>query len=289
MAAQSWGPMDMGLGDAGDLPKPDFSNDQSSALISVPGEGAVEDEMAAINAAPVRPQKFLNSNEVAAQRPMQPMVLMNNGEGATFDAPSGPLAAAQYSSMAQSPTAPQVSKVATKVVEEYDSGPDDEQVAQEDDQYRTTKMTEAQSREVEDRQQTGDVEHVVPTVHPTAKIQIRKLKLATAAQKVSKAVVKEAEVAEQAPGNDKMLGQCMAFANWVKSQGSTGPDLVRIWGGTCMPAVMAGDAPPAYGNMCTALKTAVSKFAVAPWAPADMCQAVLQVFKESGVGASPLR
>lgn len=289
MAAQS--PMDMGLGDSGDLPKPDFSNDQSSALISVPGEGAVEDEMVAINAAPARPQKFLNSNEVAAQRPMQPMVLMNNGEGATFDAGSAEavVAAAQSSTMAQSPTAPQVPKVTTKVVDEYDSGPDDEQVAQEDDQYRTTKMTEAQSREVVYRQETGDVEHVVPTVHPKAKINIRKLKLATAAQKVSKAVVKEAEVAEQAPGNDKMLGQCMAFANWVKSQGSTGPDLVRIWGGTCMPAVMAGDAPPAYGNMCTALKTAVSKFAVAPWAPADMCQAVLQVFKESGVGASPLR
>jgi len=282
--------MDMGLGDSGDLPKPEASNSESPSLISVPGEGAVVDEMVAINNAPASPQKFLNSNEVAAQRSMQPMVLLNNGEGATFDAGSAePVAAAQSPTVVQSPTAPQVPKATAKVVEEYDSGPDDEQVAQEDDQYRTTKMTEAQSREVVDRQQTGDVEQVVPTVHPQAKISIRKLKLATAAQKVSKAVVKEAEVAEQAPGNDKMMGQCMAFANWVKSQGSTGPDLVRIWGGTCMPAVMAGDAGPAYGNMCTALKTAVSKFAVAPWAPADMRQAVLQVFKESGVGATPLR
>jgi len=248
-------------------------------MISVPGEDAIEDEMVALQRpTPVRPQpQFLS--------PKQPIALLNAQSqglpaGATLDSYTGAVIAPM-----RSPTAPQV-PAQTKVLEEYD---ETEEEGDNDDDYRTTKMVETKTAEELERQQRGDVEHVKPVEHKRPKIVVRKLKVALATQQVSKTAAKAVEVAEQAPGNDKMMGQCMAFAGWVKSQGSTGPDLVRIWKGTCMPAVMAGDAPPAYGNMCNALGTAVQKFAVRPWAPADMCQAVLQVFKESGVGGSPLR
>jgi len=248
-------------------------------MISVPGEDAIEDEMVALQRpTPVRPQpQFLS--------PKQPIALLNAQSqglpaGATLDSYTGAVIAPM-----RSPTAPQV-PAQTKVLEEYD---ETAEVDDNDDDYRTTKMVETKTAEELERQQRGDVEHVKPVEHKRPKIVVRKLKVALATQQVTKTAAKAVEAVEQAPGNDKMMGQCMAFAGWVKSQGSTGPDLVRIWKGTCMPAVMAGDAPPAYGNMCNALGTAVQKFAVRPWAPADMCQAVLQVFKESGVGGSPLR
>merc|ERR1719408_580961 len=170
-----------------------------------------------------------------------------------------------------------------KVVEEYDVSEDEE-----DNDYRTTKTEEMKTKEEVERQARGDVENVKPEQLQKPRSLVRKLKLTAAVQQQSRVAAKTAAVEEQAPGNDKMMAQCMTFAGWVKSQGSTGPDLVRIWKGTCMPGVLAGDAPPAYGNMCNALGTAVSKFAVRPFEPAELCQAVLAVFKESGVGATPL-
>lgn len=284
--------MDLGLGSAGDLAPPSYA-DESSDTINVPGEGAVEDEMAALQR-PIppqfpRPQQFLAS--APPVKPKASLALLNAQSkgmlaGASFDAgdEEEPMAQAPAAPAAQSKTAPQVPK-ATKVLEEYDVSSDDDD--QDDD--RTVKMKETATREELDRQQRGDVERIKPAQPKhAAKIVVRRPTLLAASQQVAKAAVKEVAVAEQAPGNDKMMKQCMAFAGWVKGQGSTGPDLVRIWKGTCMPAVMAGTASPAYGNMCNALGTAVSKFAVRPWAPSDMCQAVLQVFKESGVGASPL-
>merc|ERR1719408_278974 len=171
-----------------------------------------------------------------------------------------------------------------KVVEEYDVSEDEE-----DNDYRTTKTEEMKTKEEVERQARGDVENVKPEQLQKPRSLVRKLKLTAAVQQQSRVAAKTAAVEEQAPGGDKMMAQCMTFAGWVKSQGSTGPDLVRIWKGTCMPAVMAGNAPPAYSNMCNALGTAVSKFAVKPWAPADLCNAVLQVFRESGVGSTPMR
>lgn len=228
-----------------------------------------------------RSQPFLSSSP---PKPLQPMAALTLKQaqsrgllsGASFDSgvdESVPVAAASV---------PAAHKV--KVVEEYDVSGDEQP---EDDDYRTTKTEESKTREEVDRQSRGDVENVKPVVKPQP--LVRKLRLTAAVQQQVKVVAKVAAAAEeQAPGGDKMLAQCMTFAGWVKGQGSTGPDLVRIWKGTCMPAVLAGTAPPAYGNMCNALGTAVSKFAVRPWAPADLCQAVMAVFKESGVGATPL-
>jgi hypothetical protein len=256
--------MNLGLGADGDLPLPGEGSSETNTMISVPGEGTIEDEMVALqHPTPPRPLTLLSSSAPKPLEPLKPLVAL--------------VKKAQVSSGAAAQK--------SKVLDEYDVDSEDE----EDDDYRTTKMEESKTKEEIIREQRGDVEHITPVERkPVPLIRQRQLKLATAAQQVSKVAVKEVAVAEQAPGNDKMMGQCMAFAGWVKSQGSTGPDLVRIWKGTCMPGVMSGDAPPQYGNMCNALGTAVSKFAVRPWEPADLCHAVLQVFKESGVGATPL-
>lgn len=176
-----------------------------------------------------------------------------------------------------------------KAVDEYDVQSDDED---DDDDYRTTKVVETSTKEELERQAAGDVEHVQQT-HVKRPPLLRKLKVAAAVEeraevKVNDAGAKAAAVVQAPPGNGKMMAQCMAFASWVKGQGTTGPDLVRIWKGTCMPAVMAGSAPPNFNNMCNALGAAVGKFAVKPWSPPEICQAVIHIFQESGVGSTPL-
>jgi len=277
--------MDLGLGAEGDLPLPSANSD-SSDMISVPGEGTVVDEMVALQQPPPVAQQPRRSQPLLSTRP-KPVMALAKVQSMAGASPESGFAPGSFADTPQTVPQPPV-PTKEKVVEEYDVDSDDE-----DDDYRTTKMTETKTREELEREQRGDVEHVKPVEQKKPKPLIRRLKLAAEAQQTSKVSVKEekteVDVAEQAPGDDKMMGQCMAFASWVKGQGSTGPDLVRIWKGTCMPSVMAGDAPPAYGNMCNALGTAVSKFAVKPWAPAEMCQAVLAVFRESGVGATPLR
>lgn len=285
--AGKWGPLDLGLGSAGDLAPPSFDS-ESSDQITVPGEGVVEDEMAALQKPTPARQTFLAAAPHTPVQSKTSLALLNAQSkgmlaGASFDAGEDEEPEVQPK-VVQSATAPQVPKT-TKVVEEYDVSADEDE---QSDDYRTTQMKETATQEELARVQRGDVEHVKPAEHKKPKLVIRRQNLLTASQSVAKAAVKQVAAVEQAPGHEKMLNQCMAFAGWVKSQGSTGPDLVRIWKGTCMPAVMSGKAPPAYGNMCNALGTAVQKFAVRPWGPAEMCQAVLQVFKESGVGASPL-
>jgi len=284
--ASHFGPMDLGLGADGDLPALGQNGESSSGTESILGEGVVGgDEMLDLRKAPpmalrqvVRPQPFLSK----AAKPLALTKVQEKGllVGASLDSGSSPIESTpqQIPSVPAAPT--------PKVVEEYDVVDDDNE---DDDDYRTVKMDETKTREELDRVQRGDVEHVKPAEHKKKPMLIKRRSVTS--QQQSKAAVHEVavEAAEQAPGSDKMMGQCMAFASWVKGQGSTGPDLVRIWKGTCMPAVMAGNAPPAYSNMCNALGTAVSKFAVRPWSPTELCQAVLAVFKESGVGATPLR
>lgn len=282
-SAAKWpGMMDLGLGSAGDLP---VASSESSDMISVPGEGMIVDEMVALqkpdNLFPrsqAPSQQFLSSN---APKPVKPLAALATAQsqglmsGASLDARSAEASSSSAASMATSGN--------EKVVEEYDVSDDDDQ----NDDYRTTKSEEVKTREELTRSARGDVENVKPAPRKKAPVVLKR-RLQAAMQQKSKVVAKQAVAVEQDAGADKMMAQCMTFAGWVKGQGSTGPDLVRIWKGTCMPAVMAGTAPPAYGNMCNALGTAVSKFAVRPWAPADLCQAVLAVFKESGVGATPM-
>lgn len=263
-----WWPMDLGLGSSGDMAAAEAEKSAAAAAadafsVDVPGEGSVhEDEMVSLQQEP-KPMPIYHPP--AAQAPLRPLMSL---------------------ARSKSVVAPKPPPKSQKVVEEFDVDESDDSAESEaEDDARTEKMVETKTKEEMDRERKGDVEHVKP------KPKKKRLRIPTPEHKVNLAsqhvAVKHAEEEEQAPGAGKQMAKCMAFANWVKSQGSTGPDFVRIWKGTCMPGVMAG-APPAYGNMCNALGTAVSKFAVGPWDPSAVCQAVIAVFAESGVGASPL-
>lgn len=280
-AANSWGPFDLGLGSAGDLPSPQAD---TSDMIAVPGEGMVMDEMVALKRPdPWNQHSTQRSQVFLSAKPQKPLAALATAQSQGFF--SGDSLASASVEAASVPAAPVPAAQKGKVMEEYDVSGDEG----EDDDYRTTKTEEMKTKEEVERQARGDVENVKPEQLQKPRPLVRKLKLAAAVQQQSQVVAKTAAtVEEQQPGGGKMMAQCMTFAGWVKSQGSTGPDLVRIWKGTCMPGVLAGNAPPAYGNMCNALGTAVSKFAVRPFNPAELCQAVLAVFKESGVGATPL-
>jgi len=277
--------MDLGFGSAGDLAS---IQTQAPGTINIPGEGIMQDEMVALQQhdpvvnrppdAPQRSTQFLSSG-------------LQNSQGASAKRLAA-LAKAQTLTGRTNVDAMSTLSVAAaarnsdKVVEEFDSTEEDEEEA---DDYRTVKGEESKTAEDISRQARGDVEKAKPTLRRKPRIVVRrKVKLNAAVQQQATVAAHSAVAQEQAPGNDKMMAQCMTFAGWVKGQGSTGPDLVRIWKGTCMPSVTAGTAPPNYVNMCNALGTAVSKFAVRPWAPADLCQAVMAVFHESGVGATPL-
>lgn len=88
---------------------------------------------------------------------------------------------------------------------------------------------------------------------------------------------------------ERMRSQCINFASWVKNQGGDGNEVVRLFRGTCAPAVVAGVATNEYASMCDTMTGAVTKFAKDPnWSPVSVCQAVLRTFRESGVGSSPL-
>ena len=95
--------------------------------------------------------------------------------------------------------------------------------------------------------------------------------------------------AHMQPGNDRMMEQCMSFANYMKAQQVDGTEFVRMWGGTCDPAIQAGVASPQFIQMCSALKGAVSGFiTLRSWPPDRVCQEVVRVMVEAGVGMSPL-
>eukprot|EP00927_Polykrikos_kofoidii_P080453 TRINITY_DN77304_c0_g1_i1.p1 TRINITY_DN77304_c0_g1~~TRINITY_DN77304_c0_g1_i1.p1 ORF type:complete len:340 (-),score=39.91 TRINITY_DN77304_c0_g1_i1:110-1129(-) len=86
----------------------------------------------------------------------------------------------------------------------------------------------------------------------------------------------------------RMQAQCLSFASWLKQQKAQGTVFVHLWKTTCSPAVIAG-AVPQYSQMCVALGGAVQPFANQPdWNENAVCQAVLGVFRASGVGVSPV-
>jgi len=86
----------------------------------------------------------------------------------------------------------------------------------------------------------------------------------------------------------RMHRQCLEFAAWVKVQATQTKDVVRLWKGTCTPAIKAGGASAQYISMCENLGGALSKFAEDPnWTPEAACKVVLTTFRESGVGSSP--
>lgn len=87
----------------------------------------------------------------------------------------------------------------------------------------------------------------------------------------------------------QQMAQCLKFAAWAKAQQLKGEELVQTWKGTCLPAVQVGMANRKYAIMCEALGQAVQDFSSKPdWAPEAACKVVVKVFRESGIGMSPV-
>jgi len=88
----------------------------------------------------------------------------------------------------------------------------------------------------------------------------------------------------------RMKDQCVAYTNFLKAaQGPVappmGPKILQMMKGTCDGAIRAGEASSQYTLMCNSLGSAVEPFLVSPatdWG--GICDAVLKVFTESGVG-----
>lgn len=304
-----WSPMDLGLGEAGDLSSLRASFNSLGAETTVPGEGGqmIEDEMLALQQQQQQPRAVQQSQAASEPRvavpaqappmwrkPTQPLSALAKAQaqglmvGADFDSDVSDDDVSAFVKP-EAATTPAVAKNSSNV-EEYDEVNDEDDT--DADESRTVPMNETGTREEMQRVRKGDVEHLKspPKRRQYLVKRVRKLVAAQQQAKESKGAIKEVAAAVQAPpsGKDKMMNQCLAFAAWVKGQGSTGPDFVRIWKGTCLPTVMSGSSSPQYSNMCNALGTAVGKFALKPWTPPQICQAVVQVFGESGVGASPL-
>jgi hypothetical protein len=141
------------------------------------------------------------------------------------------------------------------------------------------------------REKSGDVSPL-PRPQQAQQPPRRQLQLLRKGGRVTHkaAVHVEQTVATQLPpkGPVQRHGVCLNFAQWVKGQNVQGPAFVHIWKSTCQPAISAGSATETYEAMCAALGGAVQKFADQDWQPNDVCESILQVFHESGVGASPL-
>lgn len=75
--------------------------------------------------------------------------------------------------------------------------------------------------------------------------------------------------------------QCLRFARFVKSQGVTGQELVRVWTGTCTPSVRSGLATQRYKLMCSSLAGVVEPFgAQLDYSIDKLCSDVLAVFHD---------
>eukprot|EP00418_Pyrodinium_bahamense_P018728 CAMPEP_0179111578 /NCGR_PEP_ID=MMETSP0796-20121207/52119_1 /TAXON_ID=73915 /ORGANISM="Pyrodinium bahamense, Strain pbaha01" /LENGTH=210 /DNA_ID=CAMNT_0020809727 /DNA_START=86 /DNA_END=718 /DNA_ORIENTATION=- len=75
--------------------------------------------------------------------------------------------------------------------------------------------------------------------------------------------------------------QCLHFARYVKAQQVTGAELVRVWKGTCEPAVRSGRATERYRLMCNSLGGAVEPFAAQiDYSVEQLCDSVLALFHD---------
>eukprot|EP00931_Biecheleriopsis_adriatica_P120490 TRINITY_DN95619_c0_g1_i1.p1 TRINITY_DN95619_c0_g1~~TRINITY_DN95619_c0_g1_i1.p1 ORF type:complete len:296 (-),score=78.68 TRINITY_DN95619_c0_g1_i1:43-930(-) len=89
-------------------------------------------------------------------------------------------------------------------------------------------------------------------------------------------------------GKPDMQEQCMSFAKWAKSNGIQGKELTKLIMSTCAsPAHSQADAT--FKKMCTDLEGEISKLQKSPnWLPVEVCDTVVKLFKQSGIGANPL-
>lgn len=300
-------------GDSGDLPSPSAAK-QQPVNMEVPGEAGLEtDEML--------PTRLLEPRAAHSARPHAALLSSSTAlrSSAQRQSPQAALAEAQAHGLmvgakleskgtdsmwhlgaSRDEVARQAGPRAHRhrkqvYVEEYDELPDP--VAAKVGQSRSSVVTaglESTSKEDLQRVQAGDVEINRPVTQSRKRprrLLHRPRPLAVlhqhAQQKTSASLH---SLSQQPPGNAKMQAQCVAYASFLKGQNVVGPDLVKAWSGTCMPAVHEGKANPKYSTMCSALVGAVEPFALdSAWSPEKVCEAVVRVFKESGLGATPLQ
>lgn len=275
-----------------DLPVPAWGKKEASPkMINVPGEGRMEDEAAPMSrprhpallgALSQRIQTAHGSTRASLSSMTEQVASSQNEEQAReqtswFPDSRGPLnffKQARPSSL--QPAAKQ------KVLKEFDEVLDpDTPAAGVPHVPVKVDSDEALTREERIRQHAGDIDHNQPYQQSMRRVSRHPLhRVATMQQEVRRS---DADIAGKTSTGSPMMAQCMAFASWLKAQGVQGQAFIRMWKGTC-----AGGTG-AYVTMCNALGGAVSKYAFnAGWAPPVVCQAVISVFTESGVGATPL-
>lgn len=188
-----------------------------------------------------------------------------------------------------------------KIVEEFDDQAAEGDETPEDlhNDEGDVRQGEAVTLDDQRRLMKGDVDHVRPQAHHHApvspRLAQRRLLFAAGSRRVQPAtpttalvsqkqqVTTEAKVA--ASPQERMKSQCLAYAGYLSGQDIQGPELIRVWKGTCDPAVRSGDADQAYTVMCNVLGSAIEDFAVHPtWSGDKVCDAVLRVFNEAQIG-----
>lgn len=150
------------------------------------------------------------------------------------------------------------------------------------------RLVDGESQTAEDRRREliGDYDKVVQPVGATKSLSRYPQSLvrtrAVASQASSYSLAK---ATKQKPGPEKMKAQCMSFANYLKAQDVQGPELIRMWKGSCDPIVASGNAGASFSTMCQAMGGALEPYVMkANWPPGEVCDEVLRLFNEAGIG-----
>lgn len=276
---------------SGDLPARVTALDQDT--VDAPGDGDMGDEERAVPTASTAHAGLVSRSRSTSLAALRNRVVWSPDE------PHPNRGSAQEDTDSGLSLAQDAPKKSVKWKDEYDVV-DDEAPQNGLNDVIATVQGEALTKEDLERQRTGDVGHV----DPKARIRLRRMALRrsrlAAAQRRAVTHTRAAGGAAQAGGTaettftqgspEMMKAKCVHFAGFLKGSGVSGTEFVRMWKGTCDPTVMSGKATPQYMAMCNALGGAANGFALDKgWSPEKVCEAVLRVFRDSGVGASPIQ
>lgn len=179
----------------------------------------------------------------------------------------------------------------TQVLEEYDdaAAEGDSVAGPADDEKMTVKDNEPRTSEDIKRLATGDVDPVEKPLPKKRAVLARLPRISKPVAKVPQSLVRQGArlkvATKRESPQDRMKSQCNAFGSFLGTQMVAGPEMIRIWKGTCDGPVKEGVASPQYVLMCNALGSAVEEEAVKP-APnmGEICTKILRVFNEAGIG-----
>jgi len=145
---------------------------------------------------------------------------------------------------------------------------------------------EKQTAEDSQREQSGDFDKVL---QPTGSVRVRSRSHTPQSLAHTQTAVSSQGLTvkkDQKPGPEKMKAQCMAFANYLKAQDVQGPELIRMWKGSCDPIVAKGHGGPSFTTFCSALGGALEPFVLKQnWPAGEVCDAVIKLFNDAGIGA----